>query len=116
MKNRKVKNRRLPARFGEEIKFEVKPEAAAPFRDLQENRFEKLKTGLLEERLGATYDAETTAYLRRAANEAAALAWVTAYPLLVFPALFEEKAEAAAAYTNREDDVRARSKELMLVA
>jgi len=28
-------------------------------------------------------------------NEAAALAWITPYPALVFPGLFEEKAEAA---------------------
>lgn len=38
--------------------------------------------------------------LRRAANEAAALALVTPFPLLVFPGLFQEKADKASQATD----------------
>ena len=51
--------------------------------------------------------------LRRVANEAAALAWVTQYPLLVYPALFEEQAEAASLRAERQEQVRQRSRELL---
>jgi len=40
--------------------------------------------------------------LRRAANEAAALAWVTTFPLLVFPVLFEEKTALAVRQAARQ--------------
>ena len=49
------------------------------------------------------------------ANEAAAVAWVTAYPLLVFPGLFEEKAVVAMAHAARQDWVFQRSRELLAV-
>jgi hypothetical protein len=61
---------------------------------VQENEFERLKVSLLSERLEALWKPELSAQVRRAANEAAALAWVTPYPLLVFPVLFAEKADA----------------------
>jgi len=101
-----MNNRRVLTRF------EIKPEPAAPFRALQETEFERLKLQLLEERLAEETDAELNSYLRRAANEAASLAWVTSYPLLVFPALFEEKAEAASAQALRQEQVRQRSLDL----
>ena len=52
---------------------------------------------------------------RRAANEAAALAWITAYPLLVFPALFDEKADMAISRAERQEEIRERSRELLCV-
>ena len=82
---------RLPAEFRPETRFELRPAAAAPFRVTQETEFERLKSRLLAEQLARHAAPELNAPLRRAANEAAALAWVTFYPLLVFPALFEEK-------------------------
>lgn len=66
---------------------------------MQENRFELLKLTLLEDRLKALGRPELNAQVRRAANEAAAAAWVTPYPLLVFPVLFAEKAEVVQALT-----------------
>ena len=69
----------------------MRPAPPAPFRATQETEFERLKNRLLTETLLATARPELNAAIRRAANEAAALAWVTFYPLLVFPALFEEK-------------------------
>jgi len=105
--------RRVLTRFEPETGFEVKPAPPAPFRRVQENRLERLKNELLVERLEAA--PEVNSDLRRAANEAAALAWVTAYPLLVFPALFEEKAELALARAVRQEEVRERSRELLMV-
>ena len=86
--------RRVPAEFGPETRFEIDPTPPAPFRAVQENRFELLKVTLLEERLKTLLKPELSAQVRRAANEAAAVAWVTPYPLLVFPLLFDEKAKA----------------------
>ena len=53
--------------------------------------------------------------MRRAANEAAALAWATLYPLLVFPVLFEEKIEAALRQAERQARILESSRELLSV-
>ena len=53
--------------------------------------------------------------MRSAANEAAALAWVTPYPLLVFPTLFEEKAAFAVKLAEKQEEVLDRSRELLAV-
>ena len=98
--------RRLPAEFGPETRFDINPTPPAPFRAVQENRFELLKVSLLEERLRQLWDPELSAKLRRAANEAAALAWVTPYPLLVFPALFAEKADGLQAVDKAQSNSR----------
>jgi len=107
--------KRVRARFGPETRFEVKPGPAAPFRAALESEFAKLKNGLLLTRLDETPGAELNSRLRRAANEAAALAWVTPFPLLVFPVLFEEKAQAALLQAARQEEVRERSRALLTV-
>jgi hypothetical protein len=84
----------VPTRFGPETRFEVTPVPLAPFRIAQEARFEQLKSRLLGEKLEDLADPQLNSHVRRAANEAAALAWITAYPLLVFPGLFDEKTRA----------------------
>src|SRR5579859_5737556 len=43
--------------------------------------------------------------LELAVNEAEALAWETDYPLLVFPTLAQEKAEAATAWSWRQQQI-----------
>jgi hypothetical protein len=106
---------RIPTRFEPDTRFELKPAAAAPFRAAQENRFENLKNRLLLEKIEDAYDPELGAYLRRAANDAASLAWITSYPLLVFPALFDEKAEAAIFRAERQQMIREVSRELLAV-
>ncbi|HEY5913737.1 MAG TPA: hypothetical protein VJA21_24375 [Verrucomicrobiae bacterium] len=105
--------RKLPARFGPESRFELKPVAAAPYRLLQENHFERLKAELLAARLKEVWEPNLNSQMRRAANEAAALAWVTPYPLLVFPVLFEEKAEAALRISERQEEVRRHTRDLL---
>jgi hypothetical protein len=102
----------LTARFAAETRFELRPNPPAPFRAVLENEFEQLKTRLLAEQL-ARAGPELNAPLRRAANEAAALAWATVIPLLAFPALFEEKAAAAALQAGRQARIFRNSRNLV---
>ena len=107
--------RRVPAKFGPETRFEVKPVPPAPFRAVQETELELLKNRLLVKALNGLDERELLAPVRRAANEAAAIAWVTPYPLLAFPELFYEKIAAALAYAERQAHVRERSAEILFV-
>jgi len=101
----------LPTRFAAETRFEVRPN---PFRAAQENEFERLKAGLLTDRL-RTADMGLNAPLRRAANDAAAIAWATPFPLLVLPVLFDEKAEAAVRQAERQARIYRSTREMTLV-
>jgi hypothetical protein len=105
--------RRVPTEFGPETGFEVSPSLPPPFRAREEAELERLKAELLAVRLTGRCGPQFAGELRRAANEAAALAWVTRYPLLVFPALFEEKAEATLRRAGRQEQIRQRSRELL---
>ena len=105
--------RRVPATFAPELGFEVAPAPPAPFRARQEAELKRLEAQLLAERLAEFGGAQLDAQLRRAANEAAALAWVTRYPLLVFPVLFDEMATAALLRAERQEQIRQRSRELL---
>ena len=84
-----------------------------PFRAVQESEFERLKSRLLSERLFANENPALNAPVRRAANEAAALAWVSFYPLLLFPVLFEEKVALALRQASRQTRIYAASRELV---
>jgi hypothetical protein len=105
MNNDKTK---VPTEFGPETCFELRPAPPAPFRALQENEFERLKNKLLAQQLHGAAPG-LNAPLRRAANDAAALAWATVFPLLVFPVLFEEKTEAAVLRAERQARIYANS-------
>ncbi|HWH69725.1 MAG TPA: hypothetical protein VNT26_10090 [Candidatus Sulfotelmatobacter sp.] len=107
--------RRVPAEFGPETRFEVKPVPAVPFRAAQENLFERLKVHLLQERLEELWQPGLNSPVRRAANEAAALAWTTPFPLLLFPGLFAEKADQAVTYAERQEQVRQHTREMLAV-
>lgn len=107
------KTSKFPARLRSEARFELRPAPAVPFRANLENQFEQLKNRLLGEKL-TTAETELTVPLRRAANEAAALAWISQYPLLVFPALFEEKSRAAQRQTFRQARIYANSRQLVI--
>lgn len=107
--------RRVPTKFGPDTRFEVRTNPPVPFRAVHEGAFEALKGKLLAARLEEVWDAELNSHLRRAANEAAALAWVTPYPLLVFPVLFDEKANLALNHVERQTEIRQRSRELLAV-
>ena len=98
----------VPTEFGPETRFEPRATPPAPFRATQETEFERLKDKLLAQQLLAATP-ELNVPLRRAANDAAALAWATVFPLLVFPALFEEKVEAAVLRVKRQARIYANS-------
>lgn len=104
---------KLRAKFSPETRFELRPTPPAPFRATQETEFERLKNRLLTEALLATAQPGANALIRRAANEAAALAWVTFHPLLLFPALFEEKLRHALRHAERQAHIYAHSPELV---
>lgn len=111
MNNNKTK---VTARFAPETRFTLPTTATnAPFRTNLETEFERLKNRLLAETLDEAEQPELNAPLRRAANDAAALAWVTFYPLLVFPALFEEKSAAAVHQAARQARIYANSREII---
>jgi len=112
MKNRTTTNR-LKAIFEPETRFIVRPTPLVPFRATQETDFERLKNRLVTETLLATATPGLNPVIRRAANEAAALAWVTFVPLLVFPALFEEKVRNAVHHAERQARILAHSPELI---
>jgi hypothetical protein len=83
------------------------PRPAAP-----EDALEQLKKRLLAEVLSDSPAPLPRAAIRRAANEATALAWLTPYPLLFLPGLLQEKAQTAVAQARRQQWVRAQSPKL----
>ncbi|MBI3853757.1 MAG: hypothetical protein HY298_26240 [Verrucomicrobia bacterium] len=111
-----AKYRKVTAQFAPETRFEVIPVPAAPFRGTVETALDRLKDTLLLRLLNETPEPELNALLRRAANEAAALAWLTPFPLLLFPELFEEKAGTARQQAAKQVRVRQRSRVLLAEA
>lgn len=105
--------RRVRTRFAPEVRFEVN---AIPFRATQTTELEQLKDRLLLQLLEKTTEPEENTLLQRAANDAAALAWATNYPTLLFPVLLEEKARGALVQRQRQARVRQRSLNLLLKA
>jgi hypothetical protein len=108
-----MKRKRVLTEFGPDTRFELNPVPPAPFRAVLESEFERLNNRLLRERLTDATTAPLGAELRRAANEAAGLAWNTAHPLLFFPALFEEKVRAALRRHRRQEVILAETRELI---
>ena len=106
-------NRKLRTRFEPDTRFELRALPVAPFRATHETELERLKSRLLGRELARATTPAINVNLRRAANEAAALAWVTNVPLLVFPGLFEEKARTAYTQLARLEVIRERSRELL---
>lgn len=107
------KKTKLYAEFAPETRFELQPVSPAPFRATQETQFERLKGQLLDEQLYLAGSPEQYAPLRRAANEAAALAWATLFPLLVFPVLFEEKIETSLLQARRQARILKKGRDLV---
>jgi len=68
-----------------------------------------LKERLLDEHLRAISDPELRRSLHLAANESAALAWTTAYPLLVLPELMAERSQATETRHDRQNCIRKRN-------
>ena len=100
----KTNRRKLTPEFGPETRFDMPPPLPAPFRAMLNDELERLKDRLLREALAGAEPA-LVAPLRRAANEAAALAWVQPFALLLLPELFAEKARTAAKRTRRQREI-----------
>lgn len=109
----KLKNTRLRATFAPETRFTLQPMPNVPFRANVETDFDRLKKELLDRQLARTGTIELNAPVRRAANEASALAWNTLFPLLVFPVLFEEKVAEAVRHNRRQAQIYAATSEIM---
>jgi hypothetical protein len=76
----------------------------------------QLREALLSGFLGQTANPVLRVALRRAALEAESLAWLTPIPLLVLPALFEEKAREARFYASRQAELRETSRDWVSLA
>ena len=99
----------LDARAVEADRFVWHADPPAPFRGIDESELERLKNRLLRSILESNTTPSQIPALRRAANEAAAIAWLEPHPLLVFPVLFEEKALAARKRNHRQGLIHSRS-------
>ena len=109
----KTTRTKLLTRFEPETRFDVAAVPAVPFRGARETELEQLKNRLLRDALNAAADAEFYAPLRRAANDAAAVAWMTPFPLLFLPELFGERVSAARRQFERAQNVRTRSRRIL---
>jgi|YNPNPStandDraft_1061719.scaffolds.fasta_scaffold10834_3 hypothetical protein len=107
---------RAPTRYAPEAELEFASASRGQWRAAVHEELERLKNRLLQEYFDKCIDSALEPAIRRAAHEASALASITPYPLLVFPTLFEEKAEAAVRYHLRQQMVWDRSRRLMSMA
>jgi hypothetical protein len=105
----------LKTRFPRPTRFAVRPALASSPRGRLDADLEKLKSRLLDKRLAAARSAVPGGVLRQAADEAASLAWLTPFPLLVLPALFDELADTAQVRARKQAEIRQRS-HLLLAA
>ena len=115
----RTRENRVPTEFGPNTRFApaiVTSTPAPSFRDAVENELERLKDRLLAAELARSASLDANVLLRRAANEAVSLVWLTPYPLLLLPALFAEKAQAARRHAGRQALIRERSSELLALA
>ena len=102
--------RKIQTYFDPDTEFEAPLLEGEPLKQT----FAGLQDALVNESLEATETLALHAPLKQAANEAAGLAWTTAYPLLVFPTLFTEKAERARQQEDRAQRIKARSEDLLM--
>jgi hypothetical protein len=112
-KTMKATSQTLKTKFAPETRFNVTPMPAVPFRGIWETELEQLKRRLLLEHLRAARDPGLYAPIRRAAHEAAGLAWTMPYPLLLLPVLMEEHVAEAKRHYRRQVRVWRESRELL---
>ena len=86
--------------------FEENPLPSMAQRGMIEAQLDQLKDQLLEPVLNSIQSAAVVQELRKAANEAAALAWFTVCPTLVLPTLLEEKVSSALQWCARQERIR----------
>lgn len=89
------------------------PEPAAPFWRTDDTELDRLKTRLLRQALTHADGTALVVAMRRASNEAAALAWLEPFPMLVLPELFAEKVDQARKRVLRQEQIRNRSAQIL---
>jgi hypothetical protein len=77
---------------------------------------ERLKACLLLEHTRAVADPAIQSWLKRAANDAASIAWATTYPLLVLPVLLDEKMREACRKAELQKSIYVRSQSIVALA
>jgi hypothetical protein len=77
---------------------------------------ERLKRCLLYEHTRSLSDSEVQSWLKRAANDAASIAWATPYPLLVLPVLLNEKLSEARRKAEFQKSIYVRSHFIVALA
>jgi hypothetical protein len=102
---------KVNAWFEEDPGFELAPVLPHPAQKV--GLFEQLKSNLLDKALAETETLSLHPHVKLAANEAAALSWTTAFPILVFPALLSEKVQTARVQAQRQQGILARTEDLM---
>lgn len=100
----------LDFEYGDQFDLEPRFE-----RQELETRFAGLKDELLASLIEETQILDLHPRFKQAANEAAGVAWTTEYPLLVFPALFDEFARRERTRQNRQQQILAQTEHLMTV-
>jgi hypothetical protein len=105
----------IPTRFAADTRFEFEI-PIGPARRALDTELDRLKNRLVNAVVEAGDEPALRRRLRQAANEAATMAWLTPYPLLVLPALVEEKAWEVRLHAQRQQEIRARSQALLAVA
>jgi hypothetical protein len=105
-------NRLIDAYFDPETEFEAEVLRGEPLKQA----FAGLQEVLVSETLDDTETLALHAPVKQAANEAAGLAWTTAFPLLVFPTLFQEKVDRVRKNQDRAERIKARSADLLMEA
>jgi hypothetical protein len=105
-------NRELKPFFEPDETFEAPLLQGEPLRET----FAELQDNLVAETIGATETLALHGPVKQAANEAAGLAWTTAFPLLVFPTLFNEKIERVRQQDERARRIKAKTRGMVLEA
>ena|SRR2546422_439575 len=113
MKFMKTIENTLTPEFGPEVRFELRPTGQNQCFDRIEKEFRELRERLTSDALEQVYALGLHEKIEHAANDAAALAWTTSYPLLFWPMLFAEKANAARLQVQKQGLILDRSSALV---
>jgi hypothetical protein len=106
---KKLESHDIAAEFEPASRLDLGPVSAGRLQASVIAALEELKQRLLLETARTKSDSAILSCLRRAAEEAASLAWTTPFPLLVLPELFAEKAAEACIQSQRQRDIWQRS-------
>ncbi|MCX7872107.1 MAG: hypothetical protein N2487_02340 [Verrucomicrobiae bacterium] len=113
MDNSENRRLRIPMRFEGDVRFNLAPVAVVPYRGMLDNELERLKNALVRDALERS-EPELYSTIRRAANDAMALAWATPYPALFFPLLFEEKIAEGKKVYSKQRKIKEKTRRLLI--